>query len=287
MPTPGYGGNMEVADKLYPASYAMDPVLDFLNKELCKPSTKIKTILINLSTCLRNVFDGKFAESVNRQALNDEITTLSNFISSFWQHGNHQHTRIIFYIYNTYDYYATDILRPVTPSKELFHKLFLALLKETPDSYNTVINNTTVHFVPLRNKTKPIDEQLKDLLINTNTSNSIDRFRFNGYYYLITHQPLDFHILHEETRGELLSSHKNETLPWKLLGDKVFQDSNLPFIKTLHFIFGDKYQIKPSATIVEKKKIKARAIERKWMIRTESEIKNDLRLLGIKIPKER
>ena len=264
--------------KIFNGSYGIEPVLIRLEQLLTDPKNKLNTILINISTCIRNAMDKTLSDPANVKKVQVEIEYIVDTIISFCQRSNKKHLYLIFYINDYITELPGEMVRPPSPGKLTYFELV--------NEYCTLINkakvstqdNVTINFVRMKKGTlyaKQLYGHLRDI------SKYVPSASYTGYYAMISHQPLDYHLLNIAPNGIIIASHTGEILKREDLGYKVFDEGQIPFNQITHRLFGDKQQIQPLVKGVARKKAIEKALANKWRIRTEDQIKTDIKSMGI------
>lgn len=265
-------------EKVYQGSYGIDPVLIRLQEILGKPTCKVNTILINISTCIRNAMDKDLSERENIIKIGNEISVIVETIADMFNRSVINYPYLVLYMENYIKDWPSDKVRPSTPGKMLYFDLVQHFYKLIDKNQPTKIGKTTVNFVKL-NKGLDYGAQLQSVL--RNISEVIPSATYTGNYCLVSHQPLDFHVLNKCPQGMIIASHTGEVITNRMLGYKVFNEESIPFNMLTHSLLGDKYQIKPSVSIKARKDIREKAYINKWYLKTEPQIKQELRNIGI------
>lgn len=265
-------------EKIFNGSYGIEPVLIRLEQLLTDPKNKINTLLINISTCIRNAMDKTLSDPNNVKKIQIEIEYIVDAIISFCQRSNRKHLYVVFYINDYITELPNEMIRPPSPGKLTYFELvneYCHLISKTKVSTQ---DNVTVNFSRLKKGTL-YAKQLYGLL--RDISLYIPSASYTGYYAMISHQPLDYHLLNMAPNGIIIASHTGEILKKEDLGYKVFDEGQIPFNQVTHRLFGDKQQIQPLVKGVARKKAIEKALANKWRIRTEDQIKTDIKLMGI------
>lgn len=265
-------------EKIYKGSFGIDPVLIRLNELLTIPSCKINTILINVATCVRNAMDKDLSRAENIKKIDVEVQTIAETIADIYNRSVIGAPYLVFYMNDYHHQFPKEKLRPITPGKADYYDLldffFRALDKHSKYSFG----KTTVNFVKC-NHGIDYGNQLQNIL--RGISQVIPTATYNGYYCLVSHQPLDFHVMNKCPLGVLIASHTGELINNKMLGYKVFKEEHVPYSMLLHGLLGDKEQIKPAVSTKVRAEIKKRAFTNKWYLKSEMFIKQELRNIGI------
>lgn len=263
-------------EKVFEPSYGTEPILIRIEK-LLRDGDRTHTILINIATIIRNSLDKDLTIVDNIRRVENEISLIGGRIKFLYDNfGSNKHPYLVFFMTDYRKDYPEEKLRPITPGKKLYFDICKIFLKEL-DERTFKDENLTIHMLKLPSK----DYGLELQKILRNVSTKVPTNNYTGDYYLISHYPLDYYVLNKCPSGKLINSHTGEILDRKLLGYKVFQEFNLPFNQLLHGVLGDKIQILPTVKIGSRIKIKDLGEQNNWMIKTEAQIKKDLKSIGI------
>lgn len=267
-------------EKVYAGSYGLDPVLIRLNELITNPAGKMNTMLINIATCIRNAMDKELTLEENLKKISYEINTAIETIAEMFTRSHITHPYIVLYLNNYIEEWPIDKLRPITPGKTMYFELIKSFHNVLQESRIQKIGKVTVHTVKL-NKGINYGQQLENIL--RGITKTIPEATYTGYYCLLSHQPLDYHVLNRCNLGVVISSHTGALYDYKLIGGKVFSSERLPFNMTMHGLLGDKEQIKPGVSVKSRQLIKQKAYVDKWYLKSDAQIRNALKSIGITI----
>ncbi len=266
-------------EKIFDTSWATEPALIRLEHLLLKDNEQVNTILINMNTIIRNSFDKGLPFDNNLKRIGTEVNLIIERINHIYEERKTiSHPYLIIYMGDYRKDYEASHLRPLPEGRKF--------LKEVEDSVfekfqNTVIKTgvLTCHFVKL-NKI-PYADELQTVL--KSISHIIPKAFYTGYYYLISHQPIDYHLLNKSPNGKLINSHTGVVIERSKLGLKIFGDERVPFNYLLHTLLGDKVQLLPKIKPKDRRQVIEEAQQNSWGIKTEAQIKKDLKNIGLYI----
>lgn len=263
-------------EKVFDPSYGTEPILIRIEK-LLRDKDRTHTILINIATIIRNSMEKDLSLEDNIRRVENEISLIGGRIKFLYENFSvNKYPYLVFYMTDYRKDYPEEKLRPITPGKKLYVDICNVFLKEIKD-HIFKDDNLTVHMLKLMSK--DYGTELQKIL--RNVSSVVPSNHYTGDYYLVSHYPLDYYVLNKCPSGKLINSHTGEIIDRKLLGYKVFHEFNMPFNQLLHGVLGDKIQILPTIKVGSRMKVKDLAEQNNWMIKTESQIKKDLRNIGI------
>ena len=270
----------QLEDKVFSASYGVDPILVYFSNTLNRPENNVRIILVSMNTCIRNAIDNEKSFMENVRVVTHEVQTIINVVSqAFNSNPLSINSYLCFYITNHWDAFPEDRIRPVTPGRAMYHQVCMRAWNNFDQNHNTTKGNMLLEFHKLQ-KTRSYASQLQSIIRGLSTK--ILGINNKTEYLLLSHNPLDFHLLRTERRGKLISSHTAEIIPPDGLGEKVFGDK-IPFYNVTHMILGDKVQIKPSVSVKVRQNIRKHAYMENWHIKTEQQITKSIRSLGVVI----
>lgn len=266
-------------EKIFDTSWATEPILIRLEKLLLRDDDQVNTIMINMSTIIRNSIDKSLPIENNLKRIGTETNLIVERIKNIYEQiKTISHPYLVIYMGNYREDYQKANFRPITEGRQYFRDIEEIIFKKFQ---NTIVKqgDLTVQFIKL-NKI-PYWEELQKIL--KNVGKIIPKAFYTGLYYLISHYPIDYHVLNVCPNGKLINSHTGEVIGRNKLGLKVFEDENVPFNAVLHSLLGDKIQLAPRIKVKERKRVMEEAKHNNWIIKTESQIKKDLKNIGIYI----
>lgn len=266
-------------EKIFETSWATEPVLIRLEKLLLIDNEQVNTIMINMSTIIRNSVDKSLPFENNLTRIGVELNLIIDRIKQIYEDRKTiSYPYLIIYMGDYRKDYEASHLRPITEGRRFLKDIEDIVFEKFQ---TTIIKNgsLTVHFLKL-NKIPYADELQKAL---KGISQIIPKAFYTGYYYLISHHPMDYHLLNKSPNGKLINSHTGEVVERGKLGLKVFEDERVPFNYLLHTILGDKVQLAPRVKVKDRRRVIEEAQHNSWVIKTEAQIKKDLKNIGLYI----
>lgn len=264
-------------EKMFDTSYGTEPVMIRMEKLLIEGEERVNTVLINMSTIIRNSIEKELTIDENIKRIGAELNfTIDRIKQIYSQCPTITYPYLIIYMSNYRKDYEKSQLRPITSGKRLFYDIEHMIFENFSETIENH-NGFYINFAKL--KGVPYSEELSTLL--KDISKVIPKAFYTGYYFLISHYPIDFHVLQKCPNGKLIASHTGEVIDRKKLGFKVFNNNDVPFTPLLHVLLGDKYQFLPTVKPQMKNKIFEMALKNNWIIKTESQIKKDLKSIGV------
>jgi hypothetical protein len=263
-------------ERKFNVSFGADPPLVVMTEDLKRSDTRLSMVLVSINTCIRNAMDQEQKLDQNLKLIEQELDVIARTLSEALS-ASFKSSVIWFYMTNHYAKYPASVIRPVTPGKQLYFDLTQEIWKSLTVT-SGYMDRTYVKYSRLIGNTS-----YDELLYNQIKGMSVEvaGYAYNGHYGIVTHNPLDFHVLNRGTTGRLISSHTGAVLTRKDLSVKVFDTPDVPFNGDTHFILGDKVQIKPQISPAIKKQLMAKAKSEKWPLKTDAQIRMSLRSLGI------
>lgn len=260
--------DLEIVDPTY--SFGTDPAIISIIKLINQNS--VDCVCINIWTLIRNVFnkDTKIDENLNK-LINNIDMLLSNLSFVYGSNSNIKNPFIYFYMYRY------DSLIPTLYLRETNSQI-KKLLKEVSSQYYKYSMTTQ------KTELKTFKYDNLNVIIDlTQKINSVSYVLMNGVISsipnkhkvaLLTHIPLDAHIF-KNFDTVVVRSHSGEVCDQKRYGEIVF-GINVPFIKELHVLLGDKEIIKGVFHHKTKKELIDRATNAKWHMWSSVKIRSEI-----------
>ena len=255
--------------------------VDTVEKLYAQGTLKDCDFLINISTLLRNHLDGSKTQLMDDvvSKMRMELGYLLDELVSIVKTGStNPKPKIIFYLCDYETGIPKHLQRPFTDNRNLLANTIKLACKQFDKLFPTKSGNfgkTYIEFTvgpPRMQSSVFLISKMKSLGGFTDT-------------VMISHCPVDFHVHRYCKKFSIIETHTGRYRTSKELGDKVFKHPNLPFIPALHMLLGDKEYVVPSIGIKEKRLLLEMAEKRKWELSTSFSIEENIRSLGIGIPK--
>ena len=100
---------------------------------------------------------------------------------------------------------------------------------------------------------------------------------------MISHHPIDYHMATACNSWRVIKSYTGAIWTYEDLGINVLHQ-NLPYLKKLHILLGDKTDLKPSLPLKEREKLIKVAQDESWYLLPEDKIEERLRQLNYLTP---
>lgn len=252
---------------IYGGSVGINRVVEYLALHNEDPMRfNWKTYLVNLDTLFRNTFDKKnFIEEIRN--LTFDIELLITYIDQYNQVPD---MKIIFYVPKYDDLKRIANAREHTGNNreriDMFNKIIRSVMIKIPKSTLSGRQIEVVEcmslpctFVPryIRSKMPDVD--------------------MNAQAVMITHHPVDLHIREDFPNLYILESYTGVVKQVGQFGTKLaVKDERVPFNWTTHKLFGDPHDIKSVLKPKDKETLFERAIQKRWSMMSEGEIKADI-----------
>lgn len=256
-------------------SYGTDGLLNFFEEsdgQLQKGY--YDTVLVNIKTLIRNAINthGDNYEKV-LNALNSDSSQLLNTIAIYmgnFSKGVLNNPNAIFYIsqYEIEESYRRKETK-VNSRVEKFTKRYFSSLKNEEGEYSGID-----YAVRKYNTCYTAQSLLKEIFdYEAKKKKGFGKLRRT---LLISHCPIDFHLLFKMKNCRLLQSFTSKVLKYEDLSKKVFKNEDIPFCSPTHIAFGDNVDLKAFAFRKNKKLLFEQAKKNRWFARGEEYIINDI-----------
>jgi len=262
----------ENGDIIIPASsIGSNKVLSNLAIASTQPNPAVYDIyLINLYTVIRN----NMSDDVPVDSVSSDISTITAYITEYIQSVPHSKNTVIIFYLPTYVVPAvykrelnTSNLKIVEIAKEISKS-------QAKDNVESSVNNTKVYFTRL-SPSLSVSQQL------TNTIGRLTKFGRAAKVLLWSHVAIDLHLAKRYSNLSIIESYTGKTVGPREFGYKVFKSKFIPFNNYTHIAFGDSNHIKPVLQRDKRSKAFATAEARRWDLKTDIEILQELVSLSI------
>lgn len=256
---------------------AVDSLIRRLN--MLGSSTTV-TVAINVDTMIRNAVSNKSARAQDvvdkvRRSMNGIATEICEVCQQKWRDRTHH---VVFYHINSDSIIPVQFKRPKNLGTDkdpttwfvidAATQLFLKIVKPNEQT----VGNCTAHFCASPRYMKPTYKGIREV---------IDGYtRNDSELHLISHFPMDYHVTIGTSRqGCLYRSHTGEAVamtPDKI-GKIVFKNDCVPFYPKTHVLLGDKYLLKQTLNLADKKRLLALAEQGRWAMHTNTYVSSQIR----------
>lgn len=258
--------------------YGTDSLIKVFNGLPSKTSDNIfDTILVNVSTIVRNNSTLDRDNSEIKKYTEDDVVNLIKAIVAYQEEMGRMLTNpmIVFYLPD-YSWIPEMHQRKPSPLKVKINTVVEQLMKDdnirTKKQIRSHQGNSTIYELFAGGKTELPHQSISKFIGRINTLSHIDPATQLTKYLLISHCPMDYHLLLLYRRMMILESFTGELIPPKRLGFKVFKNNFVPFNSVTHLLFGDPVQLLPMAKRKNRKIIMEQAAREQWYVRTPYEI---------------
>lgn len=258
--------------------YGTDSLIKVFNGLPNKSSDNIfDTILINVATIVRNNATLDRDNSEIKKFTEDDTLNLIRAIVAYQEEMSRMLTNpmIVFYLPD-YSWLPEIHQRKPSPLKVKINAVVEQLMVDdkirTHKQIRSHQGDSTIYELFAGGKAELPHQSISKFIGRINTLSHIDPATQLTKYLLISHCPIDYHLLLLYRRMTILESFTGELIPPKRLGFKVFKNNFVPFNSVTHLLFGDPVQILPMAKRKNRKIIMEQAAREQWYVRTPYEI---------------
>lgn len=245
---------------------------------LKEPSCKVDTILINVSTLVRNSYAKDLTLQQMREQFHTDIINGANTVTEVMgSNANIKQPTIVLYAARYFDIIPLDHRRPFTDQRKKIHTLTEEVIKNNhatkPAPHN--VNNVTCLQINTIGSVAPA----------TQLWNTIKKIKNTQTVLMLSHVPMDWYLcLRNPNKIKIIESYHGKIKTLDDFGMKLFKKPNLPLHPGIHALLGDKDYICPSINIKEKRRLYELAEEEVWEFKTNAYIRDSLRKHDFTIP---
>jgi hypothetical protein len=248
-------------------------MIDGLTKLMYDPKTAWDTVLINMSTLIRNRVDPEVKAKDSVNIVYTEIEEMIRDIAQMYENAGRKGA-VLFYFLDHHRSVPLFAVRTLSAGrKDVLDRsvqLNQLIVRKTPKS-----NAVPVFFHINPHKLRSVWKELANQVATTRTTGNVIH---------ISHQPLDYHVAKSVRNYRLLDSYTQIARTYKEIGEKLYDSPHMPFNTMIHAILGDKEHITPSITHNNKARFFTLAEEKRWKTKTEAGIKSDIAAGRFTIP---
>lgn len=258
--------------------YGTDSLIKILKELPNKTSNNIfDTIFVNVSTIVRNNATLERSNDEIKKYTTDDIMSLLMAIVEYQEEMRNllSNPMVVFYLPD-YSWLPLIHQRKPSPLKVKINDVVKNIITDdnlvTKKQIRSYQGNTTIYELYAGGKTMLPHKNILKFINEINRLGVVDTATQLAHYLLISHCPLDYHLLLNYRRMMILESFTGEIIPPKRLGYKVFKNNFVPFNSVTHLLFGDPVQVRPMAQRKNRKFLMDMAAKNSWYVRTPSEI---------------
>ncbi len=259
--------------------YGTDSLIKILRELPNRSSNNIfDTILINVMTIIRNNATLERDDREIKKYTMDDTLNLVNACAAYQEEMSHLlngNPMVVFYLPD-YSWVPDLHMRKPSPLKIKINKVLSEIITDDNLKVKKQIRSyqgkSTIYELYAGGKEMPPHKSIMRFINQINTLGVVDTNTQLSNYLLISHCPIDYHLLLNYRRMMILESFTGELIPPKRLGFKVFKNNFVPFNSVTHLLFGDPVQVKPMAQRKNRKLIMDMAAKQSWNVRTPPEI---------------
>jgi len=245
----------ENADSLY--SYGTFPIIDKLELLAKSPHFNYDTILMNVSTLIRNRASKELRPNDIVSALEKEISFMISDLADIYEPVRHLKPYLFLYIPDYNKVVPNEFQRPQTDSRKQITEITSILRDKVKfNDVETTVKSLTVILTSLRGRIASSDELASKFIKIRNKHKTL----------MVSSFPMDYHLVDHIRDVSLLESHTGNITPH--LNTKVFDTDTMPFTKATHVLLGDKVQILSCLSRAEKKALLELADTDNWKVKT-------------------
>lgn len=253
-------------------------IINALNGLTNKSSNNIfDVIVVNIATLIRNNLSKERTDKEVVELVKNDLHDLIRAVGSYHENmgGLVRNPTMINYLPD-YSYLPAINARPNTGNRKRIADITEGFIRDDDLRRRTRIRDhergTTIYEVYAGGRVmlpyKSIMREIADIFRLGN----VDPRASLTSYLLISHAPLDYHMLLNYPRVTLLESFTGRFLKPKELGHKVFGTNFIPFNAVTHLLFGDSVHVDPFAKRKNKQLLTDMAKTQSWYVRTKEEI---------------
>lgn len=267
---------MSDLERISGASYGTSGILSgWIRQIQNRQFVNCDTLLVNMLTLVRNVYDKNLSYDENSTQLGMDMNAILHHFTEYIRYlRNHDNPSIIFYV-PSYHMVPPIHLRNENSSSKAISDMLRKIVRDTypNERYDFSHGSLRVHVVHVGRTNFPQIELVSK--IRELTADCVRKSLRD--YWLISHMALDYHLIHKlNNRCILLDSHTGNAWKAGRLGDKVFNNPDIPFNSVTHLLFGDKTLIKSPLKIRDKREAIQLAKARNWKTSTSKQIVTDV-----------
>lgn len=269
IPTPSGGEE-------YPYSLGTGEIIRSIEKYKLSMKRPIwDSVLINFATVVRNnVEKGKPARAVEDDSFKDAVGLVDAF-QQYWETTKEQSDvpQLVFYVH---DYQIPSIYaRKISPTNKLVEE-YTAGVGDRISGKSEEENYNGISVLNIKSKgPTPVPNLMRECSLHQQRLKS-KRSGYSRRYLLISHIPIDFHIMEIYRNVHLLESYTGNLKVLGDIGTKLFKTPAVPFNTVTHVTFGDSVHIDAVAKRANKKKLFQQAQEQRWKLLSETQIANQV-----------
>lgn len=283
-------------------SYGTDPAIRGVIEKI--KNKEVDTVCINISTLIRNLLEKDMDIDTATTTLMENMSLIIDDLSVAFSGSDINNPHVYFYLMPHHrmipsmrspagaskddpicDYFAKPLSSSKT-RKMVFdvsrHYVRYRSSQRIPTTVNQKVNNLFVITQIINegifitndsslNIRKVADEPSYSILYKT-----ICSFKNIRKPMIITHQPLDVHLL-EKYPGFVINSFTGKVLTYKDCGSYFFGHEHIPFTRITHVCFGDKELVIGCLKSREKKAMKELAEKENWRLLSSMAVDNKLK----------
>ena len=247
----------------------------------------IDTILVNTDTIVRNVIaqhgpeemklvkqdEKRLSESFRR--LGDmavqELGTLLYDLASLLNRDSPVSLNILSYRYPYHRMIPKDHLRI---KEDLLDVMVRQHINQKIGTTATTAEYKNVKLLDVYDESDNILKGLIQYVSNLNNQHNV---------LMISHHPIDYHVAPACNSWRVIKSYTGAVWTYDELGQNVLKQ-NLPYLKHLHILLGDKTDLKPTLPKKERDKLVQISQDESWYLLPEDKIEERLRQLSYLTP---
>lgn len=242
-------------------SHGTDPAIKTI-MELVEIES-IDTIVINILTLMRNVYNKNMTIDENLSVLLDNIQDLITNFSDFFYKQDVVNPTIYFYLF---DYSRMGIPSEYLRSFDTESKINLMKFRER---FITYYNHSYQSKININRYNNTLDVVFEVDLSSDKPSfnmmrSTISSVKNRHIVALLTHIPIDAHVL-RHYKSFIVRSYQGDYFTYKSYGSVIF-GCDVPFLPSLHVVFGDKELIKGMVQRNKKKELMKLIEDNDWCL---------------------
>lgn len=258
--------------------FGTSSIVNVLNQLPNKSSGNLfDTILVNVMTIVRNNTTLNTPDKEIKDMVIDDIVRIIDAAVAYQENMSNMLSNplVVFYLPD-YSWLPALHMRNPSPTRTIINRIVEDLIKDDNLRVKKQIRShkgsSAIYELFAGGKTMLPYKSILKLINQINTLGVVDTATQLAHYLLISHCPLDYHLLLKYRRASILESFTGKILQPKELGYKVFGNNFIPFNSVTHLIFGDPVHVRPMAQRKNRKLLTDMAMKQQWYIRTPSEI---------------
>lgn len=257
-------------------SYGTAPIIEAIRKLVLEKKSRYDTILINITTIIRNNIDRSLTTNAIIKNIASELQEVKQDIADMYSECSWvTNPTVVFYMTRYERVIPLKCLRPIPKSQEkqldVTNRIIKKLEKAKKGKYR--IDNVTFYEM----MTSPLAWP------HTNLVATVKQLENSNNVILVSGAPCDYHICHKFPKMRLIRSFVGSVVQPKDFGDIVFK-RKIPFTPETHALLGDKSHIKCLLPRKEKARLLNIAEQEHWTVKTSAFIRDSLKKNGFEVP---